>query len=292
MFDLKKRVRLVLTEAYEDIEELKRLSNDILITVARENLDRFKEKNRFTFFQGLYLRSILEKFPDNYKKLYDFLKNTNIYVYFLTDDKCSKGGTYQTYDKEYRSSDERGITLYMKCDIAKEFDDLVKEQGEKLNSTDLYSKMYYKFQSILLHELQHAFDDFRSKGKTYQTKDYQKYKEKYEKEAMQDVAYDVNQAKSYLNLPHEIWARFSQAVDKIRFYSVDFIENGDNILLKFDMKPMENVLKNFISEFNGWKILNDSMKKKLSNKVIQFWHFEKDKIKKKNQEEQNKLKGN
>lgn len=102
------------------------------------------------------------------------------------------------------------------------------------------------FRQTIIHELQHWYDDIRSKGKYFDRN-------------------LNNNHEQYLNLSHEISARFTQNVSKLD----DVIEYND----------FKDYLKHFIAMFNGWKNLDEKIKKRLTVRL--FTHYNKmDKLQK------------
>ncbi len=149
--------------------------------------------------------------------------------------------------------------------------------------TDFYSKLYYEFYTSLVHELQHSYDDYRSGGMAYNTPENEKYRKKYLQKSDNNVSRsqinDLESYREYLNLPHEIWARFSQAMIKVRFYTWDYDKSNDKQII-YTMYPLNQVLKDFRYAFDNFKVLSPEMQKRLYRKVSQFWHIEQEKINK------------
>lgn len=147
---------------------------------------------------------------------------------------------------------------------------------------DLYSLFYFKFMRTLMHELRHAYDDYVSKSKgIHMTPQARKYAEKYatkNTESSLSVEKSLEKYKAYLNLPHEIWARFTAAFEKINFYKVDWQYGSDKIKVVVTMEPIQESirdLKLYMDEFNA---LNQSAKQRLYKLVSAYWHKAKEEL--------------
>lgn len=104
------------------------------------------------------------------------------------------------------------------------------------------------FKDIIVHELQHAYDDFRTDGKFVRHKKTQDFFKMIQNRTDKDLKNKEEYIK-YLNLPHELWGRFAQTVSN--FNENDWSE--DFIL----------ILKGFRNGFEGYEYLNDKDKKRL-----------------------------
>ena len=262
-----------IEETYKSVNEIKQLASDIIRSIAENNIDRIKEKGHMNFLFGTYLNAIDH---NKYDEIASFIKNANIAITIdQPHRKGAKGAYVHTPDVPYDPKQEHEIEIYIDDldNIFERINEKLEERGEKYNDHDLYMDLFYPLYSSLIHELQHAYDDYRSKGKAYQTKEFKKYRQKYLKNAVTDqVESDIEQALRYVNLPHEIWARFSQAMHRIHFTDMDF--EGNKVIFK--MRPIRDVVKDFKNNFDHYRELKDSMKKKLVKKVAQFWHYEQD----------------
>jgi len=276
-----------IEETHKSVNEINKLANDILSHVAKENYDFYNKDGEFKYLYGTHILGVN---PDNFDEIKDFMENMNLMVSFSPNRGTIKRqgdyGVLQNRGKNFNPKSERDINLYYNYDELKEkIDNQIKNYG-KLDSSDVYFILYYLFHSSLAHELQHAYDDYRSKGRTFDTKQNKEYLNKYHNQGQnahsKEMKKDLEHAKKYLNLPHEIWARFTQAIDKIGFYSTDF---SDDMKVQYHtMYPLKGIVKEFMYDFKNFNVLSQKSKKILIRKVSQFWHLEKDKIDKENSE--------
>jgi len=282
----------LIDETYKSINEIKKLATDIIKSIAENNIHQIKQRGQIDYLYGTYLNDVN---AENYDELKNFIKEANISITIQQKhpDSTTKG-MYTTYSGEipYKPEHPNDIVIYIDDipELYSKINNEIKEYGvDKYNVNFLHTDLFYDMYDTLVHELQHAYDDYRSKGKTYQTKEYQKYLEKYIRGNVESqINKDIEQAKKYVNLPHEIWARFSQAMIKTRFTKMDFKDK--KVIL--EMKPIRKVVKDFKRHFDHYRELSDKMKRKLMNKVVQFWHHEQDnlddRIKELNKEIENK----
>ena len=176
--DLKKYLRNFLIEGLSEEKYLDNLTNLILKYVAKKLLEKedFKifandKQDMFIMTDSIFkVNSNLintDGFPEDFQKWIDF--NGGIEIIFTTHDeasidKKSSLGSYQGWNS---------IKLVYKSDISfREIWLLLNDKyisfGDRTvnpDVTDIYVKLYYLFFKILLHELRHAYDDYRTKGK-------------------------------------------------------------------------------------------------------------------------------
>lgn len=91
------------------------------------------------------------------------------------------------------------------------------------------------YNHILVHELQHAYDDIRSSGKYIQDKQSQTYyNSKYKSEY------------SYLRLPHEVWARFAEFAEHLSY-----------------LNRKSDIVRLLGGHLRGWEYLDETMKRRI-----------------------------
>lgn len=284
----------VLEEDYNSIKEIKELANDVLVYLAKINLDSFlRQVNSNSYIDYLMPVRLLEVYQENPKKfstLSDFLINTKIYVKVSRTVRDSGVLGHYTHIKEpeYDKEKYREIVLFPGTDFYNRLtSDYSKEKAHDYR--DAYFTMWYAFHSTLEHEIQHAYDDYRSNSKLFQARKSQEYVKKHTMANGRSAVYanpELNKRKhqEYLKLQHEIWARFTQAVNETRFTKGDFATSPDGIqYFHYTMKPLAEVVKDFTIHFDGWRIMPDSVKKKLAARVSAYWHKEMENLDAKNQ---------
>ena len=280
----------ILDEAYESIQQLKKITLDAIELIAKTNNEIYGRDGIFKTIYGINLTDLSDK---EYGELNDFVRNNNLVITFIPKNGTNISGTYISDEygskNDYNTNDEKSIEMgYNEDSFKKTVDSLINDENP-IPNWRILSLFYNEFSSTLIHELQHAYDDYRSKGEIYKTKKFNNFRKKYESNASTKNVYnDLNKVKSYLNLPHEIWARYTQAINKSQFYSWDITDDGLEVLT---MKPMYAVIKLVTLNFMGFNQLSDNIKNRIIRKTAQFWHYEKDKIDMKNAEEVKKHSG-
>jgi len=288
MIDLKQIIQEeynLIDETHESINELMKLVDELINFIVENNLPYFDKQKKFPgFIFGTYMSAINH---NNYNILENFIMESGKLVFQFEPKKSTVKGDYQTY-KQYDGEKfdprrERAIRIFYDEEYISNFVNRKYEEKGDLKDYELKSLFKKEFESALLHELQHAYDDYRSGGKIYQTKQWEDYLEKYGTKidnAIKDTQIDtIKKYKEYVNLPHEIWARFIQTISEIKFFeAVDFDEKTENFV--YEMNPLNDVIKKFINRFVGLHDISEEMKRKLIKRVAQFWHLEKEKIEK------------
>lgn len=269
LFDLSEAI---LDETYDTISDIKKLANDLIKQTAEFNYEEIERTGKFQYLYGVPLNSVD---GTKYPSLGNFVQDMKIHIFYVTNNNNGNKGEYSYYrtleKNKFNPKIEREINVYYDFESFKSEVNTYIREG-KLNLGMFYS-LIFRMYSTLVHELQHAFDDYRSGGQIYNSKEFKDYRN--DNRSIMD---DLNKVKKYLNLPHEIWARFSQTMLKLRFYDVDFTDDG----VVYRMYPLNGVVKSFPYYFEGFAHLSQNMKRKLISKVAQFWHLEKDKIEKSN----------
>jgi len=117
--------------------------------------------------------------------------------------------------------------------------------------------------TVLTHELQHAYDNFISNGKFISDKASKKYYANQNKINPSNQTDD--QYTTYVKLPHEINARFTQTIDDISL--LDKKKNFISLKIYLD-----ELRKNFYA----WDKINPNDKKKLYRRASQYYYKFKD----------------
>ena len=248
----------------------------------------WSDKNEFIFKQIMSVSMFYSTVNQEFEILNDFIDIMNTMIYFKKYDKVSvpkstKGDfRFSLINKKIGPNE---ITLYYDDMLLKDLR-IKKKETTNFDSSMIYTTLFFKFNDTLLHELQHAYDAYRSLGKALKKdkKFIEDFKRKEEIESKsniteEDLEYISKVYKDYLNLPHEINARFIQAINRVSFYTIDFEGEDDDLKMYHIMYPLRDVIKDFKIKFHGWNQLSEKYKRKLIRKVSQFWHHEEEKIK-------------
>lgn len=249
-------IKKIIVETYEDVVELDSLAKEILkffankytnmIDILRDNPDIFNDLERKIFLSSrqYYIDRIIDS--SQFKNLNEFIEDFDLKVFFVKENMGQNDAEYkksESYIRLYGRRDEFYETLRSyKSDIL----------NDKKNKKDLALEIFYdSFKDVLVHELQHAYDDYRTNGKFVKNKRTQDFFNKVGKiETKEDL-------KKYLNMPHEYWARFSQTVSK--FNKHDWNEDF-NLLLS-----------GFKKDFHGYEYLPEKDQKRIIKALYKLY---------------------
>jgi GNAT superfamily N-acetyltransferase len=294
MESLKKIIRDVLRESV--IEEtqtgqkdLEKFANDILKFMGQRCIDEYESQMKYDVDNTQIYR-----FPivhtgkmegDGYGEIGEFVKETSIKIFPVTwiDREGTKGRLSYAAPEKNNGREYFEIKLKYQGNNVEDINEILRSKYPDVTATDIYFKLFYIFYSTLLHELQHAYDAWRSKGKAFDSQlnpNYQKQQDyahalelkKKEDLTPEEIEAMGNSYKDYLNLVHEINARYAQAMHKVR--AVTFDDEFNDV-----MKPWDGVFREFKLYFDGWRFLSDKMKKKLIRRVAKAYQEESENLK-------------
>lgn len=244
---------------------------------------KWSDKNKFIFKT---LISISLPSSDGYTEIKKFIDEINLIIKFKVRNYSHEKGNIELFRGEENSKNII-MNLFYDETIFRELREDKITKGDSYTYKDIYFKIFYDFHKVMLHEMQHAYDSFRSKGKAFNKQFGNDYVDRLKNRDKMDISKEEDReflnklAIEYLNFPHEINARFTEAINKTTFIDLDFkdIEDGE-IKVVEDMYPLEKVIKDFKNNFVGYEYLSEKDKKRLIRKVSQFWHLDKERISK------------
>jgi len=272
----------VIDETYTGQKDLEKFANDILIFMG-ERIVKERERNEWLDPNNAELKYLPLLFTgkmtgEDFGEIEDFIKSTSIKIVpaELIGNKEETQGRllYGRPDKENREFFEISLK-YSKYDLAK-INELFEEK-EKVSKKDVYFNLYYMFFSTLLHELQHAYDAWRSEGKAFNSAYNEKYIDRQkrareismavpvEEQTPEEIEAIGNSYKEYQNLVHEINARFAQAMHKVRLVGMS------DDWTTYEKNPWKDVYSQFKTYFEGWRRLSDKMQKKLTRRLAKAY---------------------
>jgi len=235
-----------LNETYESQREIEEFVDDIIEEASEEILAVINEKQPSSGIQIPIRQLDLSKYPELSK--YMDLMNGNILVYPLepkvdADTKRNMG--------VFRPDTGDIIMKFPYYEIADTLN------PDRILQGQIESFFYDKSltgkapRNILIHEIQHAFDYWRSGGKVLNTKSFQDF--------IDTKKVDRN-FDTYLRFPHEISSRFSEAISEL-----DYIDGGELI-------PLSYFLEDFKRKFDQWDRMTPKIQKTLMRRASGFWH--------------------
>lgn len=271
-----------LFESYSSQKELEELTKDILERIGSNTYDILRVDNKVVkYFEAVKLWEFNHK---NFKVLGQFMQDYNNTIITITTNDFIEG---------YQFHGNRGAFLQ---DIKNRYIVILEKPYtfEKINNSDIYKGnllealkhyVYNDYKSTLLHELQHAYDEWRSKDIAVKQPNHYlvnidrhdelvgKGLENLKEEELDFVS---NHYKEYHNLKHEVDARFTQAIQDTTFYDLDFDLSFDQNKEVYVIKPFKDVLRSFKNNMFNFKLLKDDEKKRVIKKLAQFYELEKD----------------
>lgn len=270
--------KTLIREAYEEIKELQVLGKEILKVIALKNtkhLQNFIEgTDKYLDFDDIWFDDAkihIELYQFHAIRLFASNVKLVFRIKFVKELGNQRAAYVANVEGTYKPNDVKAIDLYIgQKDILNFFHDVYVTQ-DKLERF-LENRCF----SSLVHELQHAFDDYRSKSKIFhnqQTVDYFKNNPEDALDNMVDKAFE--REVKYLNLPHEIWARFTETVMKLEFFKyLDMKDHPKGIAFEYSQVPLNNVLEQFKRKMIGFQVLPEEMQQKLIKRVASFYHKE------------------
>ena len=254
-------------ESVSSQKSLSKLSLDILNEISDDICDTlFKllelpnheglHKFALPFFNMKHFKKI-EEYDDNFKI---FIKGLKQVLFFNKRDYPN--GKYDNIGGQYYPN-KRQIAIFYTSEITSEIYNIGHRYGKTDISKNLiFNKLKSNFHITLLHELQHAYDDFLSNSKSL-------YNKQMSKRVDSSIPnHNIINYNKYLKFTHEINSRFAEAVDNITMYNSNEGDDGDGVEFKISF---DKYLNKFKKNFHGWDIMKDSVKKRLTIRLHQMW---------------------
>lgn len=258
----------IIQESYKEVDELDELTTDIIIYFAKHNKNGIRKVHddrtmRFEFITDTATLLQCVDDLDKYKVLYEFINEVTLKIffdnstknyYYSSDKKCIYLGTQPGYASDWFNNN----IIYF-------FDHFNIDPDEYITTDECYkiarTSLGVGYRSIILHELQHALDHFKSDGKYHSDKKSKKYYKELKHDPadpnspdMTPEEYDI-----YLTLPHEYWARFSEWLSNMNFINKDF----------------KHIFNIFRQTFTGYNLLDEKHKRIMQRALYNYWDMKK-----------------
>lgn len=254
-----------INEGYQEIQDVSNLAGDILYSLARKlnNISKPSKSNYNYIFEFDLASTTIEESIKNISTFKTKPFKSNKFKDFCDNFKNLKICFKKGIDRNAYYDLNRKIILFIsdekELELNKEFN---IDTNKTISARDIYMKIYNKFNTILEHELQHAFDDYISKGKAFNVK-----------KSKNDSEFDhsnYDDAMEYLNLPYEINARFTQAINSIHFLELeDFTDDNKTIERPY---KFTKVLREFFKVFNKSHISNPKIKNTIIKRLYNIYN--------------------
>lgn len=278
----------LISETQDGQVDLEKFANDILKAIGervvreRDRLQWLDPENPELKYLPLLFTGTMK--GEGFTEISDFVRETSIRISLtslISGRKETEGLMSYGSPKENNGKEIIEIQLKYSDKNLAEINKLFVND-DNVSGGDVYFVIFYMFFSTLLHELQHAYDAWRSKGKGLEKSKGYDFRRMVAKQIASSAPFDEltpediesveSSHKEYQNLVSEINARYAQAMHETRMYQM----NNEH---KRVMKSWEDVLSEFKINFDGWKDLNDKMRKRLTQRVSKAFQETSDKIK-------------
>ena len=245
-----------LNETYDSFVDLKKLANDIL---QNSVIDKSKSDSRWHYLvRGTTDPNIhhdeiypISKFTKReYSTLGDFVDKVGIMFKEKTLFSTAPLGAFAEPDEL--------IT------VSTAFSNDNKRKKLQLRYPAGIIFIYTPSLRTIIHELEHAWDFYRSKGKYTKTKSGETYFKEVNRSGENTEERKKHVKELYVRSMHELSAFFTAAVAK-----TDFFYGKDET----DFKPFNVVYDEFKDNFEGWwQHLGEDEKKRVTRKFSQYYY--------------------
>lgn len=260
----------MISESLESQNNIEAFANDVLKEIARLTLiyevKIWEGKKVINFLSSINTTALSRK--KYTKKFQNFIQESNLQIIF----KKGLAGLFGGESKgKYHSPSI--IFLNLKNDFLQKLSSDLNEY-DNMGKSEVYVKLYYEFIKTLIHEIQHAYDDWVSK-KNYMnnskvkhfTNSVESYNDNNDEDEDKFKQYN-SVFNKYAKLPHEINARFSEAFADIRKYRLDKNDKSDTVMLK---KSFEEFKSELFIYFRYWNELGEAVQKRLIKRLYLMW---------------------
>ena len=281
----------MLDEDLEMHSEIDDLAEDILKKVSISIAKRAFQTKSLDFTMPIILDVFNNLYP-RYTKLVDFMKDFSLRITIVDINEMQPNGRY--VQSSYNSGNiiiKLNYSLIRKVverDLSKYFNDALSRDLLDYAADDiLFSLRNNELSEVIVHELQHAYDSWRSGIKYHNTKRKHDYFDKYGNNSVASK----EQHLQYLKMQHEINARFSEAIKKT-YFSVHNYDRESGLPMDYlIMLDFKKILDDFKKQFVGFEVMTPSVKERLLNRFVKIYYEKEAEIKQKNEEQLNKKRG-
>lgn len=185
----------------------------------------------------------------------DFYKSLDLYfneVLFEIDESGRIGGRYHAGN----------IKLFYKRGFFDDIREYIKESDFVINDTIKYileNKLLINFQDVLVHELQHVYDSYVSNFEYTNSKEFNRF-QRYRNQGIKPLI-------TYEELPHEINANFTSAVNKLNFIDIEKTRE----IRKTTKKSFQEINNEFKNIMRSYDLFSDKIKKNLTKRLYNIW---------------------
>lgn len=293
---LRSEVRSILQEGMSEYRALSFLAKEAILILSKNNFDLYTGYVEHNTHPHDALRSAI-RYDDLKSILSDEeLSGTDVAA-MISNINGRIGFAYRT-DKQnihgdYGSKKDDGNIIYSEINLfyGPQFLHGLKQFNNGLVDIQrLTTILIQAYERVLVHELKHALDDYRL-GEHF-NKDSE-FKRKYSTSAPSPPTFTdeddtewLEYYRQYLNLPHEVWARFAEVV-----HNTEFKELDHDIMFKvmpdgspggiYHMNDLGSAIRS-LQRMRGWEYMDQRQKRRLINAMSGIWHEENEWVKENN----------
>jgi predicted nucleic acid-binding Zn-ribbon protein len=309
---------IALFETYQSQKDLESLAKSILEFMAERSLEALT--HRWQKIKTIASIKLANFNPTAFGVLADFINDFKNVEFHYVDKQEMAHHCNPNAKACYLSVSSKGVNS-QRLVLLEEDDYLLSrinsyvELWDYENTQQVVDQMVYsmstKTMTHLIHELQHAYDDWRSGGKYVRvTGDYEANSQKYDElsnklnkvtdseynqlrdaiakkhgkptpdtdkvERLKDeeAAFLARHHTQYLRQAHEVDARFTQTIHSTDFYEYDLDATLDQNKDVYRMKPYKEVLAQFKRKFHGYSLMTPKTQKRLLHHFGKFYLLE------------------
>jgi hypothetical protein len=254
------------------------LSNDLFKKIVSSLVERCV-KTKYEYFKMPTIHNSFNGLVSKYSKLNEFMNSFSLSLAIKDTDYRVKG------DFRMMAKNTGAITLRISYDDIRNSlvkyvkpslgEDLTQEMVNEMVSNVYFNLFDNQILSTLLHELQHAYDSWRSNTKFTNSRRSNDFYSKYGN----DNTFNKNKYDEYIKMQHEINARFSQAISDIKFFKLNFSDDETKPLRYRVLFPIDTVIADFKSTFMGYQAMAPSVQERLLNRLIKIYSQAEEKVK-------------
>tara|TARA_R110000868_G_scaffold12456_9_gene59581 strand:+ start:314 stop:1054 length:741 start_codon:yes stop_codon:yes gene_type:complete len=240
----------LLHEGVNENKDLQELANQAIEYFTKRNYQKVKKwresginENNLDFNEDIMLSGEFDS--SKLSILSNFVEDIRLSV--VIDNSIWSNGVYKGNGKIRVSAKKCGFISLVEYNIKFHDDD------KKAFKTAFGAAC----RETLVHEFQHAYDDFRSSGKYASDK---KSKEYYKNKVPVGTDYKMppEVRNIYLQLPHEYWARLAPILSNIPTH-----------------KSLLDAIKSLKNNLVGWDVLDEKSQRRLIKAVSSYYYKEK-----------------
>lgn len=283
---------LKLFESYKSQKEIESLSETVIKIICSETMEHHSDDSKIRSLDDMKLNMVNSK---HFNELVPFIRDFGDMLIAIISPDQIEG--YNFVDKGCYISGDNSGNKFLFIQLDSYFIKQVNEPYSTLYDNHLEyvtSRALHFYKNTMTHELQHAYDDWRSNGKFSKTsKEYDdNISKNYELNAKglsnlkkDELEFISKHYKEYHSLKHEVDARFTSAIQQIAFYDWDFDASEEQNKDVFVMNPFDEVKANFKRKMGNWKFTTDKEQWRVLRKFGQFYEIEREFVDKLNKEQ-------